>query len=76
MSRSNRNDLRSGDIELNALPVSIVFLISVVEYDQLSSDYFASQDPDGHFELIEVVGTGTYGNVWKVRFRCCADVFR
>ncbi|XP_063712581.1 serine/threonine-protein kinase mig-15-like isoform X2 [Symsagittifera roscoffensis] len=44
MSRPIRNDLRSGDIELNALP-----------------------GPDGVFELIEIVGTGTYGNVWKGR---------
>lgn len=28
--------------------------------------HFALQDPAGIFELIEVVGNGTYGQVYKV----------
>jgi len=27
------------------------------------------QDPAGIFELVEVVGNGTYGQVYKVRYR-------
>jgi hypothetical protein len=34
-------------------------------YSLMTSFYF--QDPAGIFELIEVVGNGTYGQVYKVR---------
>lgn len=30
-----------------------------------------TQDPAGIFELVEVVGNGTYGQVYKVRWWCC-----
>lgn len=39
----------------------------------LSCDFlplYPSQDPHGIFELIEVVGNGTYGQVHKVRWYC------
>lgn len=32
--------------------------------------YFPPQDPAGIFELVELVGNGTYGQVYKVN-KCC-----
>lgn len=32
-----------------------------------SNLFFSPQDPAGIFELVEVVGNGTYGQVYKVR---------
>lgn len=39
---------------------------------------FSFQDPAGIFELVEVVGNGTYGQVYKVGWRrsmACPSVF-
>lgn len=37
----------------------------------LLSLFSPSQDPAGIFDLIEVVGNGTYGQVYKVSIVCC-----
>ncbi|XP_074041586.1 serine/threonine-protein kinase mig-15-like [Leptinotarsa decemlineata] len=38
-------------------------------------DLTALKDPAGIFELIEVVGNGTYGQVYKVRFSISFQTF-
>lgn len=48
---------------IDTLPSSITVLVEVIT---LCSP-LSSQDPAGIFELVEVVGNGTYGQVYKVR---------
>lgn len=42
------------------------FLI-VCMFHNFKNLFFSLQDPAGIFELVEVVGNGTYGQVYKVR---------
>lgn len=54
------------EIDLNSLRV-IFFNFSLDKKTKITFKlYFYFQDPAGIFELIEVVGNGTYGQVYKV----------
>lgn len=41
----------------------------------INSSLFSFQDPAGIFELIEVVGNGTYGQVYKVCWQNEIDLY-
>ncbi len=51
------------EIDLNQLRVNSFILVNFILFN-----WIYLKDPSGIFELIEVVGNGTYGQVYKVCF--------
>jgi len=56
------------EIDLNQIRVNII--LDFILFLKISL-----KDPSGVFELIEFVGNGTYGQVYKMKFQFILQVF-